>query len=508
MAVRSLQDQYFSYPLNLDEYIGAECVQVWHYGRTTGVFSANTNLQVTAINALGVGLKFGVAYLKINELGGAVFANTSDTTLVIDTSSPTAPRVDRVVIRYTEATQKIEPAILKGTPNSIPQAPDITRNGDVYEISLAQVRVNAGATIITAGNITDERLNEAVCGLVRDGVTGIPTQGLYDEFMAWFDTIRNTLDTEVATNLYNLIEQLRTDLTNHINGAPAAHITSGSFGTNRVDHLNRVTGGLEVQSSATSTTTLCKMFLGDNGSGEIVRVSGGVDLLKPLYWSNTGQVFAGADATQDTGVVRYGQVFDSAGNVQIARLTNMTIPSVNQFRITNTLDPSAATRTQWLVIAGLAGYYNIVNGATVGSVTFDSTGKITGSADATADADIPRFGQLRLATIRTADITLTSAIAQSIPNYATLSRISIAIVARSRTTQERYLIENTFSVASLLASACVAHYNHQSINQEYFKAFCRLTPTTGGAANLTFSGIERGTEFDTVILTRVTGHRQ
>lgn len=316
MAVRSLQDQYFAYPLNLDEYIGAECVQVWHYGRTTGVFSANTNLQVTAINSLGVGLKFGVAYLRINELGGAVFANTSDTTLVIDISSPTAPRIDRVVIRYTEATQLIEPAILKGTPSSIPQAPAITRTREVYEISLAQVRVNAGSTIITAGNITDERLNESVCGLVRDGVTGIPTQGLYDEFTAWFNDLKDVLDTETATNLYNLISSLRDDLDAHLAGADASHIISGKFLPAQLPYISVNSADYTIQTGGDTGQYPVHEVVGYNkrtgSSGtrlfEIRNKTSAASYTTPFEVLDNGVVKAGADATDVTGLTRLGQV--------------------------------------------------------------------------------------------------------------------------------------------------------------------------------------------------------
>ena len=43
---------------------------------------------------------------------------------------------------------------------------------------LAQITRPAGSTTIVAGNITDTRLDPALCGVMRDGVTGIPTEEL------------------------------------------------------------------------------------------------------------------------------------------------------------------------------------------------------------------------------------------------------------------------------------------------------------------------------------------
>ena len=59
-----------------------------------------------------------------------------------------------------------------------PRPPDISRTELIYDLCLAEITRPAGSTSITTGQITDTRLAEALCGIVRDGVTGIPTEEL------------------------------------------------------------------------------------------------------------------------------------------------------------------------------------------------------------------------------------------------------------------------------------------------------------------------------------------
>lgn len=82
-----------------------------------------------------------------------------------DTSNP---RIDRIVARLdTAVNMEISFAVLTGTPASGPLPPELTRTAYIYELSLAQVYVPAGATYVSEDNITDERRNTGVCGLTR-----------------------------------------------------------------------------------------------------------------------------------------------------------------------------------------------------------------------------------------------------------------------------------------------------------------------------------------------------
>ena len=124
-------------------------------------------------------------------------------------------RIDRLVLRYDAAARKTRLQVLEGTPDSAsPTAPEITRTALVYDLCLAEIRRPVGSTVVTAADITDTRADEDVCGVMRDGVTGIPTAQLQAQALA----IMTQLSTELHTKLDALDEAI-------------ASVESGSFYT-------------------------------------------------------------------------------------------------------------------------------------------------------------------------------------------------------------------------------------------------------------------------------------
>ena len=81
-------------------------------------------------------------------------------------AAATADRIDRIVARLDRNADKrcITLAVLEGVPAAEPVPPALTRTPQVWEISLAQVRVPASAVFIRPENVTDERADESVCG--------------------------------------------------------------------------------------------------------------------------------------------------------------------------------------------------------------------------------------------------------------------------------------------------------------------------------------------------------
>ena len=93
-------------------------------------------------------------------------------------ADPSIPRIDRIVMRYDAGARAASLQVLQGTASSTPTAPAVSRTELIYDLCLAEITRPAGSTSISTGQITDTRLDEALCGLVRDGVTGIPTDEL------------------------------------------------------------------------------------------------------------------------------------------------------------------------------------------------------------------------------------------------------------------------------------------------------------------------------------------
>lgn len=171
-----------SFPLENTAYT-AEDAQLWFATRQSGVY-AGTHLGVTANGTMAVTLGTGIAWLHYADFAGCVYGNTVGKALTVELADAQYARIDRVCIRLEVLNNKCYAYVKKGTAAASPAAPALQRDASAYEISVAQIAVAAGATAINAGNITDERLDEAVCGLMRDGVTGIDTGVLQSQYNA------------------------------------------------------------------------------------------------------------------------------------------------------------------------------------------------------------------------------------------------------------------------------------------------------------------------------------
>ena len=104
--------------------------------------------------------------------------------LTLPLADSALPRIDRVVLRYDATSRSTSLQVLQGTPSSEPAAPAISRTEMVYDLCLAEVSRPAGQTSVSAADITDTRTDEALCGLMRDGVTGSPMDELGRQALA------------------------------------------------------------------------------------------------------------------------------------------------------------------------------------------------------------------------------------------------------------------------------------------------------------------------------------
>ena len=180
-----------SFPLENTAYTAADA-QLWFATRQSGVY-AGTQLGVTANGTMALTLGKGIAWLHYAEFAGCVYANTTDKALTVELADAQNPRIDRVCIRLEILNNTCYAYIKKGTAAASPTAPALQRDATAYEISVAKIAVAAGATAINAGSITDERLDTSVCGLMRDGVTGIDTSVMQSQFNAILGELEDSL---------------------------------------------------------------------------------------------------------------------------------------------------------------------------------------------------------------------------------------------------------------------------------------------------------------------------
>ena len=165
------------YPANGFDFDAAD-VAAYLAGLTSGVFSGAEDFPVTAAGGLKVTVGAGRGWVHPSRFTGYSITKREADTLTMPLADPSLPRIDRIVIRYDAGARAASLQVLQGTASSTPTAPAISRTELIYDLCLAEITRPAGSTAVTTGQITDTRLDEKLCGIVRDGVTGIPTDEL------------------------------------------------------------------------------------------------------------------------------------------------------------------------------------------------------------------------------------------------------------------------------------------------------------------------------------------
>jgi hypothetical protein len=164
----------------------------------------SSGLQVTAGGGMSITLRAGRAWIN-----GYFYTNDVDATFPLETADGVLRRIDRVVIRWDLTARNITANIKRSQPSSNPTPPPLQRDADVWEICLADVMIRNGATAISQTDITDQRLNPALCGVVAAVVNQIDTTAFNAQLQAWFEEYRGLSKTEYAALAEYVSEAIR-----------------------------------------------------------------------------------------------------------------------------------------------------------------------------------------------------------------------------------------------------------------------------------------------------------
>lgn len=166
-------------------------------------------------------------YITVPENGPEV--------LTVPTANPSLSRIDSVIMGLNYVEREIQLYIKSGAVSASPSAVSLQRDNDLYEMELAQITVAAGVASISQANITDMRQNTSRCGIVKGTIDQIDTTDLFaqydDAFQTWFNDIKDQLSGNVATNLQNQINTLKTDKVNVSDKASTAQAQAGTDNT-------------------------------------------------------------------------------------------------------------------------------------------------------------------------------------------------------------------------------------------------------------------------------------
>lgn len=166
-------------------------------------------------------------YITISDDGPEV--------LTVPTANPSLSRIDSVIMGLNYVDREVQLYIKSGAVSSSPSAVSLQRDNDLYEMELAQIAVGAGVASISQANITDMRQNTSRCGIVKGTIDQIDTTDLFaqydDAFKTWFDDIQSQLSGNVATNLQNQINSLKTGKVNVSDKASTDQAQAGTDNT-------------------------------------------------------------------------------------------------------------------------------------------------------------------------------------------------------------------------------------------------------------------------------------
>lgn len=218
----------------------------------------STNLQVVAgESGMTVNVKVGFCIIQ-----GGLKLEENERTLSIQAADSNYSRIDSVIMRWNENVdyRECDLYVIQGTAAANPVRPELTREGGIYELGLADILIPAQSTTISNERITDTRYESARCGVIssisefdttfiynqvqsdlatfQSGAESDFTtwatnqQSAYEEwifnaesafgnwendekeaFLEWFATLQDILDENVAGHLQNEIDGLDTRLT-------------------------------------------------------------------------------------------------------------------------------------------------------------------------------------------------------------------------------------------------------------------------------------------------------
>lgn len=186
-----------TYPLDGVTY-SAEDVATYLCTRTSGVYAKDSNFAASITGTRQITIAPGLAWMNYDDFKGVSVCSRENTVLTVPDADNTLNRVDRIVLQFDAASNITAIRLKTGTPAVAAQPPAILQNHSQYELGLCTISVPAGSAAISAADVTDTRADEDVCGVMRDGVTGIPTAQLIAQWRAAQADLETQLRAQLA----------------------------------------------------------------------------------------------------------------------------------------------------------------------------------------------------------------------------------------------------------------------------------------------------------------------
>lgn len=120
--------------------------------------------------------------------------------MTLEPAHLTFGRIDRVVLRLNleESYRRISVEVKTGEFSEDPVPPELERTKAIWELGLADVRVNPGVTEILGSNITDLRLDDEMCGIVTGVIEQADLTDIFNQFQHYYNERKQQFDNWLA----------------------------------------------------------------------------------------------------------------------------------------------------------------------------------------------------------------------------------------------------------------------------------------------------------------------
>lgn len=320
----------------------------------------STNLQVVAgESGMTVNVKVGFCIIQ-----GGLKLEENERTLSIQAADSNYSRIDTVVMRWNDNVdyRECDLYVIQGTAAANPVRPELTREGGIYELGLADILIPAQSTTISNERITDTRYESARCGIISS-ISEFDTTFIYnqvqsdlatfqsgaesdfttwstnqqsayeewifnaesafgnwendekDAFLAWFATLQDILDENVAGHLQNEIDGLDNRLTT-VEGTVGGYDTQISDLGDRMTVVEGNVGTLQTSMSTAQGDISALQTATANNTEELRVIENTIELTISTWSSSTYTI---------NGVAYYRSVSANAYTVLSNKILEMLL---------------------------------------------------------------------------------------------------------------------------------------------------------------------------------------
>ena len=179
---------------------------------TDGVFG-NIGNKFIVTPGSGMTINIGTGKARLHQI---FVENDANLALQVSQSDVLLNRIDVVVIRVdkTVSGRRGDITVLKGAPSQNPIAPTLSTDGQIWEMPIANIKVNANVNKITASDIqylVGRNTTPLITAPMQTINVDSYVKNMENQFKDWFAEMKEKLSQDAAGNLQNQINAIKSE---------------------------------------------------------------------------------------------------------------------------------------------------------------------------------------------------------------------------------------------------------------------------------------------------------